>query len=168
MRDEEKQLWLKIKSFLIDDPNSEFSFTDRLSRENSWSLEYSNRVVLEYKKFLFLICISNHPVTPSDQVDQAWHLHLLYTESYWVDLCQDILNRQIHHGPTRGGSEEKDKYVDWYQKTKNLYEDTFGAKAPEDIWPTSTIRFGNINFTRVNLHQNWVFPKLSIFKKWKF
>jgi hypothetical protein len=80
-------LWKKIESFELDDPQSSFMFTDRLARENGWSIEYAIRTVSEYKRFIFLMCIAEHPLTPSDQVDQVWHLHLLYTESYWIDLC---------------------------------------------------------------------------------
>lgn len=168
MTDKEKNLWLKIKNFSIDDPSSDFSFTDRLARENSWTIEYSSRVILEYKRFLLLICIAKHPLTPSDQVDQAWHLHLLYTESYWTDLCQKTLERKVQHGPTKGGTEEKSKYNDWYQKTKEFYQLKFGTVPPLDIWPSSAIRFGNLHFSRVNRHENWVIPKPRIFSKWKF
>lgn len=162
MNSEEARLWDKIKKFSLDDPGSKFSFTNRLSRENAWSLEFSLRVVFEYKRFMFLINIADHPLTPSDQVDQVWHLHLIYTESYWVDFCQNTMNRNIHHGPTKGGGAEREKYVNWYEKTKELYQLKFNEAPPEDIWPPDAIRFGEINFTRVNTHRNW------IIKKWKF
>lgn len=162
MYKEEVCLWEKIKKFSLDDPNAKFSFSDRLARENSWSLEFSLRVVFEYKRFVFLICVSKHPLTPSDQVDQVWHLHLIYTESYWIDFCKNTLNRDIHHGPTKGGGEEREKFVNYYDKTKALYTLKFNENPPEDIWPPYSVRFGEINFTRVNKHRNW------IVKKWKF
>ncbi len=159
---DKSQLWQKIKRFEISDPSSAFSFTDRLARENGWTLEYSLRVVLEYKKFMFLICIAEHPCTPSDEVDQAWHLHLLYTESYWDDFCANTIERKIHHGPTKGGSSEKVKYHDLYEKTKQLYLDTFEKQPPSDIWPDTRRRFGWVRFQRVNLHTHWVLKKLKI------
>lgn len=103
----QRSLWAKIKNFELDDPDAAFSFTDRLARENGWRVEYTLRAMDEYKKFLFLLCIADHPLTPSDQIDQVWHLHLLYTESYWIDLCQRTIGRPLHHGPTRGGKQEK-------------------------------------------------------------
>jgi len=163
MNSEEKALWLKIKNFEIDDPTAQFSFSDRLARENSWSLEYALRTVWEYKKFIFLICIVDNPLTPSDQVDQVWHLHLIYTESYWKDFCENTLGRDIQHGPTKGGQSEKDKFNNWYEATKNIYRIKFSQEPPEDIWPSSSIRFGEINFSRVNLHRNWVIPKFKLF-----
>ena len=161
MTAEQQDLWVKIEKFELNDSSVAFSFTDRLCRENGWMYEYAIRVVNEYRKFIFLMCISSHPLTPSDQVDQVWHLHLLYTESYWIDLCQNTLGKSIHHGPTKGGGNEKEKFTDWYSKTRLLYSDTFGREAPTDIWPSSEIRFGQINFRRVNLDKYWIITKFK-------
>jgi len=152
-------LWQKIKSFELDDPLASLTFSDRLARENGWSLQFTLRCVEEYKKFIFMICVAGHPVTPSDQVDQVWHLHLLYTESYWIELCQNTLGKNIHHGPTKGGAAEQTKFTDWYQKTKEDYKSFFNTEPPEDIWPESEIRFSQINFQRVNLDTHWVIKK---------
>ncbi|MFM9988013.1 glycine-rich domain-containing protein [Flavobacterium sp.] len=162
MTDNQLKLWNAIKRFELDEPEVSLNFTDRLARENGWTIEYSLRAIVEYKKFIFLLTISNHPLTPSDQVDQVWHLHLLYTQSYWEDLCENVLKRKIHHGPTKGGDNEKDKFTDWYEKTKALYLETFKAVAPKDIWPTSEIRFSEIEFQRVNVKRNWIIKKLFI------
>lgn len=168
MKRDDQELWERVKSFEISDPNAEFSFTDRLARENSWPLEFAIRAVFEYKKFMFLNCITTHPLTPSDQVDQVWHLHLIYTESYWTDFCKNTLEKAIHHGPTSGGESEKTKYTNWYESTKELYRSIFDNEPPIDIWPSSKIRFGQIRFSRVNLHTHWVVPKPRFLKKWKF
>jgi hypothetical protein len=159
MTEEQKQLWLKIKGFELDDREASLSFSDRLARENGWTMEYSLRAIEEYKKFIFLLVIAQHPLTPSDQVDQVWHLHLLYTESYWVDFCEHTLGRKIHHGPTKGGETEKLKYTDWYQKTKEVYRSMFNYNPPKDIWPSSENRFSDLHFQRVNINQNWIIKK---------
>jgi len=49
-------------------------------------------------------------VTPSDTVDQAWHLHLIYTGHYWEELCGKVLGLQLHHEPSAGGAVEGGKY----------------------------------------------------------
>jgi hypothetical protein len=157
-------LWQKIVTFSIDDPDSALTFTDRLSRENGWSMEFAVRAVGEYKKFMYLLCIADHPLTPSDQVDQVWHLHLIYTRSYWIDWCQQTLNRDIHHGPTKGGASEGEKFFDWYEKTKELYRSTFGIEANTDLWPNGDDRFSDIHFQRINIRQNWIIHKPSIFR----
>lgn len=165
MTEDQELLWGKIKLFELDDPAISLTFTDRLARENGWTLEYTVRAVEEYKKFMFLLCIAGHPLTPSDQVDQVWHLHLLYTQSYWNDFCRDTLGRQVHHGPTKGGQEENSKFTDWYEKTKQFYRSTFGVQPPTEIWPPSDVRFSDVNFQRVNLDRNWIIKKPSIFTR---
>jgi hypothetical protein len=165
MTPDQLMLWEKINRFELDDPLSSYSFSDRLARENNWSLDYALEVITEYKKFIFLQCIAAHPLTPSDQVDQAWHLHLLYTRSYWIDLCENTLGRQIHHGPTKGGNAERNKFGNWYEKTLELYCVTFGQQPPISIWPPSEKRFRDIHFSRVNTKWNWVIAKPKFLQK---
>ena len=165
MTNDKQNLWNKIRDFELDDPSATFSFSDRLARENGWKIQYTLRAVEEYKKFIFLLCIAQHPLTPSDEVDQVWHLHLLYTHSYWIDLCQNTLNKQIHHGPTKGGGQERSKFTDWYNETKLFYKKTFQTDPPVDIWPSSEVRFGEINFQRINMHRNWIMKKPTFIVK---
>jgi len=119
----------KIKSILefqLDDPSADFNFSNRLAQENGWNEEFSKRVVTEYLRFLVLCADAGHKVTPSDAVDQAWHLHLCYTEHYWDNLCKNILKFPLHHGPTKGGIEEGAKFSDWYSKTLDSHLKIFG------------------------------------------
>ena len=83
------------------------------------------RVCEEYRRFLFLCCIADHVVTPSDDVDQAWHLHLTYTQSYWYDLCADVLGRPLHHTPTEGGEEQHAFYRECYSNTLEILSGGF-------------------------------------------
>ena len=159
MTPDQQTYWDKIEHFELDDPSAALTFSERLARENGWSMQFTLRCIQEYKRFIFLICVIDHPLTPSDQVDQVWHLHLLYTQSYWMDFCQHTLGRQIHHGPTKGGEKEQDKFTDWYAKTKESYKRLFDEDVPEDIWPDSTIRFSTINFQRINVDQYWLIKK---------
>ena len=165
MNSEQIDLYAKIQAFLIDQPDVEFPFSQRLARDNSWSLEYTERVIEEYKKFIFLAVAAGHPVTPSDQVDQVWHLHLSYTRSYWEDLCQNVLPAPLHHDPTLGGYVEDEKFYDWYAKTLESYQQFFGQTPPVEIWPAPENRFGqDTAFVRVNTHQNWVLPRVEVRK----
>jgi hypothetical protein len=164
MTSAQQTLWEAIQAFELDDPFADFTFSDRLARENDWNTTFSLRAIQEYKNFMFLICVAEHPLTPSDQVDQVWHLHLLYTHSYWKEFCTGVLGREIHHGPTNGSEEARTNYKDWYAETKALYTQFFGQVPPADLWPPSERRFGEIHFSRVNRHRNWVIPK-RIFRK---
>ncbi len=157
-----RELWDKLQGFEFDDPQAGFSFSDRLARENGWSEAYAAHVIEEYRRFLYLCCEAGHPVTPSDEVDQAWHLHLCYTRSYWDDLCQDTLGRKIHHGPTKGGATEREKFREWYSKTLESYRREFGEVPPVSIWPNSEQRFRAVRYERVNRSQSWVLSKAAV------
>jgi len=137
MTNEQQELWRKIAEFSLDRTDVPLPFSRRLARENGWSPTYTRRVLDEYRRFLFLAIAAGHPVSPPEAVDEAWHLHLLYTESYWTDLCQDTLGRPIHHSPTRGGAAESAKFEDWYGRTLASYCRLFEVEPPADIWPAT-------------------------------
>lgn len=133
-------LWNRITHYEFDDPNALLTFTQRLGRDNHWSFEFAKRVVEEYRKFCFL-CVTDGPCTPSDIVDQCWHQHLIYTRQYWQIWCKEVLEMELHHGPTLGGKQEGDKFEDWYSHTKQAYFNFFNELPPEDIWPDNETRF---------------------------
>ena len=148
----------RIRAFAFDDGETAFPFAARLARENRWSREYTQRAIEEYRRFMFLAVTAGHPVTPSDQVDQVWHLHLLYTCSYWDRFCRETLGRRIDHGPTKGGPQESTKFTDWYERTLDSYRRVFGPP-PEDVWPPPAIRFGDdLHYVRVNTRHNCIIP----------
>ena len=165
MSPQETELWQKIESFELDDPTVDFKFSARLARENGWTIDYAKRVILEYKKFIYLCCITECGITPSDPVDQAWHLHLTFTRSYWIGLCQNTLGKQIHHNPTKGGMQEAEKFDGFYTSSHQLYQQHFGSLPPADIWHNNKTRFTDINFQRVNTGKYWLVkkPRLSAF-----
>lgn len=156
----EDDLLDRIISFELDDAEASLPFTRRLARENRWSVAFAVRVVREYKRFVYLAMRAGHPVTPSVTVDQAWHLHLLYTRSYWQDLCAGVLGCELHHGPTRGGQSEGQKYREQYQRTLDSYERLFGAPAPADIWPSIEDNFAQAaDGVFINRRAYWLVPK---------
>ncbi len=155
-------IWARLRSFTFDHVSDELTFTKRLARENGWSEKYARDVVDEYRRFLFLSVAAGHTVTPSDAVDQAWHLHLTYTDSYWNELCPHVLGRPLHHGPTRGGVHEKHAFVNLYDKTLESYETLFGYAPPSEIWPPSEVRFAETSlYRRVDTGHFWLVPKPS-------
>jgi hypothetical protein len=165
MAEPDDDLWRALRDFRIGPANAALSFTARLAQDNGWSPHYADRVVGEYKRFLYLAMRAGHTVTPSDPVDQAWHLHLAYTENYWDDLCGKVLKTRLHHGPTAGGAEQKARFIDRYDRTQNSYRTHFGASPPADIWPPTGRRFSE-RFRRVNLTERWVLPRPAIGREW--
>lgn len=161
------ELWKQLVALDLDG-SAALSFSRRLARDNGWALPFAQRVVLEYKKFVYLAATCGHPVTPSDEVDQAWHLHLVYTRSYWDELCGQVLGFALHHGPTKGGAAEGLKFQDWYAATQRSYEAAFGTAPPADIWPPAAVRFGEAPyFRRVNMHGKWLLPKPRL-PRWRW
>jgi hypothetical protein len=156
-------LWWKLSEFSLDVPEIDFSFSDRLARENGWSKEFTNRVIEEYKKFVFLSVTSGKALTPSDEVDQAWHLHMIYSRSYWDEMCMGILNGfKLYHGPTKGGKAEASRFNEQYLYTLKLYSEIFGQLPPSDIWPSVEKRFSPMNWKRVDVAKNIVLSKQKV------
>ena len=134
MTHEQTALWHRIRDFQIDAPDASFPFSSRLARENGWTPAYAGRVIDEYRKFAFLSVAAGHGVTPSKPVDEAWHLHLLYTRNYWEEFCPKALGRPLHHNPSGGTAEDETKYEGWYEQTLESYQRLFGGPPPGDIW----------------------------------
>jgi hypothetical protein len=133
------ELRARIQAFSPDEPGVVFPFSARLARENGWTREHAGRVTREYLRFVYLAMTAGHPVTPSLPVDEAWHLHLTYTRSYWEEMCGRVLGRPLHHEPTRGGEAEEAKFSDWYARTLASYRTAFGEEPPADVWPRPAV-----------------------------
>ncbi|WP_455207423.1 glycine-rich domain-containing protein [Kaarinaea lacus] len=154
------KLWQQLAAFKVSQENIQLDFTRRLARDNGWPVEFAEKVVMEYKRFLYLIAIHKQELTPSDAIDQAWHLHLVYTRSYWEELCQNILGFALHHNPTLGGNNEDARFKTAYERTLTLYHETFGKRPDESIWPPPDKRFLNAGkFVRLNLTSHWTIAK---------
>lgn len=157
-------LWQKIQAFSFDPPEATYPFVDRLIKENAWPPEFANRAIEEYRRFAFLAVAAGHPVSPSDAVDQVWHLHLLYTRSYWERFCGDVLGRPLHHEPSTGASGEPAKFDEWYARTLASYRQFFG-EPPADLWPEGFAKLTDgRRFCRVDLSDHWLLPRARVLR----
>lgn len=142
MRDAE--LWKRLKALDLDDsaattPAARFSF--KLAKVHGWTPRYTERVIEEYRRYVYLAATSSEPMCPSEDVDEARHLHLTFTRSYWEELCGRVLKCELHHDPSRGGRDELSKHARMYQATLERYASEFGSEPPRDIWPPVPERF---------------------------
>jgi hypothetical protein len=128
-----RALWAKVDAFQIDEPHAPKPFSARLAAEQGWTQNLTLAAIEEYKRFMFLAVAAGHPVTPSVTVDEVWHLHLIYTKSYWEDFCVNVLDRLIHHKPGNGSDDEKLSFVRQYEQTLQSYRQFFG-EPPRAIW----------------------------------
>jgi uncharacterized protein (TIGR04222 family) len=165
MNANDKRLLQKLEDFTIGKADVALNFTARLARENRWDQTFASRVIREYKRFVFLVIRAGHPVTPSEEVDQAWHQHLVYSVSYWKEMCGEILNQELHHFPTEGGLAQGGKFVHQYEETLRSYERLFDEKPPGDIWPAAEERFQSTASRWIDTRKYLLVPKPGFLRR---
>ena len=84
--------------------------------------------------------VAGTPVCPSDDVDQAWHLHITRTADY-ERFCREVPGRFLHHHPAESGADEQQRHRAMYASTLSQYRRAFRASPPPDIWPGVERRF---------------------------
>lgn len=154
----ETALWQRLCAHPFEHPEQELDFTRRLAREQGWTLAEARAAVDEYRRYCFLACISTVDVTPSAEVDEVWHLHLIHSRDYWSSFCPDVLQATLHHGPTRGGGAELARHREQYADTLAVYERWFGPP-PQRWWPGTRERFAASRMLRVDRKRYWIVPK---------
>jgi len=123
--------WQDILQFDLEGSISEYGFSTRLAYENKWPIHFTQRAIVEYKKFMFLAATSNTMVSPSEIVDTVWHQHLIFTKSY-NDFAA-VLGKRIDHIPSTHHDGEKEKFGQARKQTLAKYTEEFGTP-PSDIW----------------------------------
>lgn len=108
-------------------------FAGKLVQETHLPLQEIAALLHEYRRFLIMAAVGGQSITPSQRVDDAWHLHLTYSRDYWERLVP-LLGRPLHHEPA-GSAHEHAHYQEQYIRTLMLYRDTFGEDAPQRWWP---------------------------------
>ena len=88
---------------------------------------------------------SREMISPSEQVDQVWHLHMTYTEHYRMS-CLAVLGKMFFHSPSGGGSNEQNRHIQMYEQTLSFYQALFLEVPPMDVWQTPVDRFNMVNF----------------------
>lgn len=131
--EEHLSLWRQLQEFEFDVSGVPEPFSLRLARKMEWHHNYTLRVIDEYRKFLYLLKTAGHMVTPSKAVDEVWHLHLIYTHSYWEVLCVGIFKEAVHHHPGDGSTADMEKYAAIYERTLDDYSAVFG-EPPVEVW----------------------------------
>ena len=133
-----EQLWEKYKYC------STFAFPENfeyiLSHEMLLDSDSIDKLILDYRRFLFLRCYRPKMVfTPSEEVDVVWHLHLNFTYFYWITM-KKLLGYEYLHNPTKGGKQELDKHTSLYDNTLDIYKKLYG-NSNNINWPGGKQRF---------------------------
>jgi hypothetical protein len=107
-------------------------FMRKLAQEQDWSADYCRQAMEEYRRFVYLACVSATPLSPSQAVDAVWHLHLGFSRDYWQLFCPQVLGRELHHDPDDGT--DPAPMQDQYRATLALYLSEFDNPAPAAVW----------------------------------
>ena len=151
-------LWQRLADHPFDDPRDARPLSARLSQNTGWRAAHTQRVLTEYRRFLYLAVRLQGRVCPSEAVDEAWHAHLLDSSRYFGDFCPRVLGYTLHHVPSRGGAEEGARHASRYRATLLAYQPVFGEAPPADIWPAPEARFKE-RTRHVSSRTHWAFPK---------
>jgi hypothetical protein len=101
-----------------------------ISKYYNWSLDYTNQVIFEYERFIYLK--SNNPnVCPSTDIYKLWKYHNLVTENYY-NYCLSKYNKIINFDFI--DNLDKDQYISMLLNTITLYKSAFGEITYKDIW----------------------------------
>ncbi|MEM1044784.1 MAG: hypothetical protein AAGL24_01480 [Pseudomonadota bacterium] len=155
-----------ILDLSLDDPDADLPFSRHLALSNLWTADFTDRAIREYKRFLILTDEAGQAVSPSDAVDQVWHLHLTYTRHYWDHLCREILGWDLHHTPCEGGNGNAEQRAELYRQTLESYCAVFGETPPADIWPAPDQRF-TARHARIDISRNQIVPKPEADLSWQ-
>lgn len=152
------ELWNKIAAYDFDDPWVRVPFSGKLARQSGWPTRYVKMVIDEYRRFIYLACVSEELVCPSPDVDKVWHLHLTYTQDYWKRFCAETLGQEVHHYPSSETSEADGRLRHAYDRTLMLLTKEFGEKPPAVVWP-AVLQEDLATRTVVDMSRNVVLPR---------
>jgi hypothetical protein len=94
--------------------------------------EFADAILREAKRMLLLRCIRKHPVTPSIEIDDAWHEMILFTRFY-QSFCKFLGGGFLHHDPEPETPVEDDG-TPLYDLTRQWYREEFGSAPDERYW----------------------------------
>ena len=128
-------VWPRVAAYAFDEEGDRRRFVDRLCEETGWQPAFAEAAIFEYRRFVSLAMAVDHRVSPSHAVDEVWHQHVMDTRRYWQDFCPNVLGRDFHHEPGRGGAAEEIALRQAYRATLSSYERLFGEAPPAAFWP---------------------------------
>ena len=105
--------------------NSYPLIVDKISKATGVAHESAGTLLNETIKYLFLVGHSRSRLTPSIQVDLAWHEFILFTKVY-EEFCMHHFGHFIHHHPGESDRNNQMQFV----RTLEYYKEYFGTPDP--------------------------------------
>lgn len=127
-KDDQAKDDLVAKQKQLNDLNLNF-LSEALIKRHGWSRKDAEESCKMYKNYLFLKLKygDQYMLPPSVEIDDVWHLHILYTEKY-TSHCQSIFGFYLHHipGSSNASEAELEKFAKQFSVTEKLYLKEFG------------------------------------------
>lgn len=89
----------------------------------------SKDILVEVLRFMHLVVLSGERLTPSQQVDLAWHEFILFTKLY-SEFCNAHFGRFIHHYPAHNDDNNKEGF----RKLHYYYKKHIGLNPNPKLW----------------------------------
>jgi hypothetical protein len=89
----------------------------------------ATRAIWQYGLFLFLA--KQYPsmrLVPTEEIDAVLHAHIA-TDRQYQDDCQTLLGGCVHHSAGLGTRGDRKEWLEAFDRTKQLFEKTFGRGA---------------------------------------
>jgi hypothetical protein len=80
---------------------------------------------------LFLLLAQKYPgirLVPTEEIDAVLHAHIA-TDRQYHDDCQTLFGGFVHHSAGRGTRGDRAEWLEAFDRTKQLFEKTFGRGA---------------------------------------
>lgn len=100
------------------------------TRGLGWDFDRASHAIDQYRHWLWLHTVAEDVIlSPTPDVDQVWHAHILDTRKYQED-CMTMFGRTLHHNPYAGWESEsaEQEHQSNFQQTCQLFELHFGQK----------------------------------------
>ena len=150
-------LWNNKLEFDLDNPENDYGFSIALAKENYWTIEFTEKAILEYKKFMYLASNYEIQISPSAIVNLVWIQHINYVTSY-QSFC-DVLNKEIQHPSSSNAEANFEINRETKEITRSFYEVDFG-KQPKDIWIFNGM-YESLNLMKAKI-KLWTFIKYGL------
>jgi hypothetical protein len=87
------------------------------------------RAIWKYGLFLFLAKqYPNMRLVPTEEIDAVLHAHIA-TDRQYQDDCQTLFGGAVHHSAELGTRGDRAEWLEAFDRTKQLFEKTFGRGA---------------------------------------
>jgi hypothetical protein len=101
---------------------------ETISKHYNWSIDYTNKVIHEYERFMYIKANFIDILQPND-IDKLWKYHILLPENYY-NYCISQFGKIINYNQI----EIQENNYSKLSNTLTYYKNTFGEITYKDVW----------------------------------